>query len=103
MATDANSAVDFNTMTETERVEFHFTQLCRRLLDIDDECSHNKGCPADFAALPMARAWRDGQTGEALPQTVADTLRRILSADGQGRSCEFGEIKFYAKRFLEPR
>ena len=48
----------------------------------------------------MIHSWREAQHGD-LPETVAQTLQRMLAANGQGRSCEFEEIKYYAEKFLQ--
>jgi len=100
MSAETDAVIDYDSLTANGRTELHFRQLCRRLLDIDGECGIVKGCSANLAAWPMIHSWREAQHGD-LPETVAQTLQRMLAANGQGRSCEFEEIKYYAEKFLQ--
>ncbi len=83
--------------TPQEMTELSFRQLCKRLLDVDPECSVNKGCPAHYVAFPMLNAWLETHEGEDVPEIV----RRMEASDGQGRSCEIDEIQYHAKKFLK--
>ncbi len=97
--TTTPSAVDFNSMTPAQKTEHCFRQLCLRLLDIDEKCGLEKGCPFDRAALPMIQSWWNNDNGE-LPTSVAEPLRRMLATTDDGRACPFGEVKSYAQQFL---
>lgn len=101
---DTPSAVDYNSMMPEQRIELSFTQLCRRLLDIDETChGGDKGCPFHLAALPMIKAWRSCHSQDPLPVSVTEHLRRMWSANGDGRACEFGEVKDLATQYLNSR
>ena len=100
MTADDDVAIDYNSLTEEEKVELSFRYLCRRLLDIDPECRGVKGCPFHFAAWPMIQSWLVDRSDE-LPEQVAQTVQRMRAAHGQGRSCEFGEIKCLAEKYLQ--
>jgi hypothetical protein len=95
--------MDHNSMTDAEKTELSFVYLCRRLLDIDPAChGGNKGCPWYFAALPMITDWRTSneRARVTLPTHVDDALRRLTSAYGEGRWCEFQEALPIIQEFL---
>lgn len=80
-------------------VVFNFEQLCRRILDVDEDCDRVKGCPYHIVVVPMLHGWRKRQTDD-IPAAVEETLQRMLMVDGQGRWCEYPEVSDLAEEFL---
>ena len=92
--------LDRKPANEEEDMNRSLGQLCRRILDIDRQCSREKGCPADYAAFPMVEAWLKAR-GLKNFVDAPETIRRILTTGGDGRAWEIDDIQQYAREFLE--
>lgn len=98
---EADATIDFNSLSDGDKVRLGFRQLCRRLLDIDPTCPTKvKGCPFHHAASPMVMAWAKTHPEDMRPPDVQEAVRRMLAANGQGQVCEFPEVKHVAKTYL---
>lgn len=91
----------YGDMTAQERTEHHFAQLCRRMLDVDPVCGHDKGCPHVFVVVPLLSAWRENASRRTPSAHVQATFDRMVAVSEDGRGCEFPSVAYHARKYLQ--
>lgn len=85
------------------QLQQRFLHICRRILEINEECSGDMGCPYAVVVMPMITQWRLRAIGRLPdpPPALDRALRGILSAASNGgRVCEIGEVKAHARAYI---
>lgn len=80
-----------------------FLHICRRILEINEECSVDLGCPYQVVVMPMITEWRlrNIRRLQSPSPALNRALRGIISATSNSEhTCEISEVKTHARVYI---